>query len=87
MHRARRPLAERLIDQVQRNARQKGIENTDGIIDEGEPVECILAAIEREKSDLVILGSRGLSDFKGLMLGSVSHKVCQLAPCTCITVK
>ena len=35
----------------------------------------------------VVVGSRGLSEIRGLLLGSVSHKVCQLAPCTCVTVK
>ena len=30
---------------------------------------------------------RSLSDLKGMLMGSVSHKVIQLAPCTCISVK
>jgi nucleotide-binding universal stress UspA family protein len=33
------------------------------------------------------MGSRGLSDLKGLMLGSISHKVANSAPCTVITVR
>ena len=37
--------------------------------------------------DAIVIGSRGLSDIKGLFLGSVSHKVGHLAECTCITVK
>jgi nucleotide-binding universal stress UspA family protein len=32
------------------------------------------------------VGSRGLSDLKGAFFGSVSHKVCHQAHCTCITV-
>ncbi len=31
--------------------------------------------------------SRGLSDLRGLVPGSVSHKVNALAGCTCITVR
>jgi nucleotide-binding universal stress UspA family protein len=34
-----------------------------------------------------VLGSRGLSEPKALFLGSVSHKVANLAECTCVTVK
>ncbi len=56
-------------------------------LEEGEPVERILACAADEKADLIVLGSRGLSDLKGLMMGSVSHKVSQLAKCTCVTVK
>lgn len=37
--------------------------------------------------DCVVMGSRGLSELQGLFLGSVSHKVANHAPCTCITVK
>jgi nucleotide-binding universal stress UspA family protein len=32
------------------------------------------------RSELIIMGSRGLSDVQGLLLGSVTHKVIQLAP-------
>jgi nucleotide-binding universal stress UspA family protein len=37
--------------------------------------------------DTIVMGSRGLSDLKGLLFGSVSHKVAERAPCTCITVR
>jgi len=38
-------------------------------------------------SDMIVMGSRGLSDLAGLLVGSVSHKVTNMAPCTCITVR
>lgn len=31
-------------------------------------------------ADLIVMGSRGLSDVQGILLGSVTHKVIQLAP-------
>ena len=37
--------------------------------------------------DMIVMGCRGLSEIEGLLLGSVSHKVNQLAPCTCVTVR
>ena len=37
--------------------------------------------------DLIVMGSRGLSDLKGMLLGSVSHKVVQLADCPCLLVR
>ena len=47
----------------------------------------ILEFADRHNIDGIVMGSRGLSDFKGLLLGSVSHKVGHLAKCTCITVR
>jgi nucleotide-binding universal stress UspA family protein len=52
---------------------------------EGSPVERILLAAE--DADMIFLGSRGLSGAKGLLMGSVSHKVANLADRTCVTVK
>lgn len=38
-------------------------------------------------ADTIVVGSRGLSDLGGSLLGSVSHKVAHLASCTCIVVR
>jgi nucleotide-binding universal stress UspA family protein len=42
---------------------------------------------EREKVKLIVLGSRGLSEFRGMLLGSVSSKVVQHAGCPVLVVK
>jgi nucleotide-binding universal stress UspA family protein len=52
----------------------------------GDPADEIVKSAEENASDCIVLGSRGLGDFGGLLLGSVSHKVNHSAPCTCITV-
>ena len=41
---------------------------------DGDPAERILEHAEREGADCIVLGSRGLSDVKGLILGSVLRK-------------
>ena len=54
---------------------------------EGDPADCILETAAREKADMIVIGSRGLSNLKSLLVGSVSHKVSHLADCTCVSVK
>lgn len=39
----------------------------------------IVGQAKDEGADLIVMGSRGLSDIAGLFLGSVAHKVLQLA--------
>ncbi len=41
----------------------------------------------RWKADLILIGSRGLSDIKGFLLGSVSRQVASMAPCSVMVVK
>lgn len=52
----------------------------------GDPAAEIVASAKESESDCVVIGSRGLGDFGGLLLGSVSHKVNHSVPCTCTTV-
>ncbi len=54
---------------------------------EGDPAEEIINTAKRKQIDLIVIGSRGLGRFSKAVMGSVSTKVCNHAPCTCITVK
>lgn len=87
VHAALEHVGEQLLEKAKEVAKLKGVADVSTRIDEGDPVECIIGCAEREKADLIVMGSRGLSDLKGLMIGSVSHKVGHLAECTCVTVK
>ena len=62
-------------------------ENITSRVETGDPADRILECVDKENIDCVVMGSRGLNDIKGLFLGSVSHKVANRAPCTCIAVK
>ena len=47
----------------------------------GEPAKTILAVAAAEGIDHIVMGSRGLSPIKEIMMGSVSENVLQAAPC------
>jgi nucleotide-binding universal stress UspA family protein len=53
----------------------------------GNPIEQIVTLVEQEKADLIIIGSRGLSGWKALLLGSVSQGVVHHAPCPVLVVR
>lgn len=48
---------------------------------EGTPAEAITAYASRQRAPLIVMGSRGLSPFKEIFLGSVSERVLRSASC------
>ncbi|MFC0336948.1 Nucleotide-binding universal stress protein, UspA family [Kushneria avicenniae] len=52
----------------------------------GHPDQTIVAMARELDVEVIVMGSRGLSDMKGLVVGSVSHKVSHVAHCTVITL-
>jgi nucleotide-binding universal stress UspA family protein len=80
-------MGERLLGDARRRAAEHGARNVQTLAADGNPARAILARAQDLAADMVVLGSRGLGDAQGLLLGSVSHKVAHLATCTCVTVK
>ena len=56
------------------------------IVRMGQPAEVILEEATSLGVEAIVMGSRGMSDLRSLVIGSVSHKVMHVAPCTVITV-
>ena len=52
----------------------------------GSPAEVIVTTAEQEKTDLIVMGARGLGPIKERLLGSVSHRVLTTAPCAKLIV-
>jgi len=80
-------VGEQILNSARETAREHGVKDIHTDSGSGDPAHRILDHAKRCKADALVLGSRGLGELKGLMLGSVSHKVLQLAECTCIAVK
>jgi nucleotide-binding universal stress UspA family protein len=85
--RFREAVGRRLMETATRKARQSGVNTVQTLIEDGDPADAILRVAGGHHADMIVMGSRGQSEAKSLLLGSVSHKVAHLAECTCVTVK
>ena len=82
-------LADKVVEQATGRLEEHGVDadRIRVVFKNGQPVKRILETVQDEGADLVVIGSRGLSDLAGALEGSVSHRVAHLAPCSVITVK
>jgi nucleotide-binding universal stress UspA family protein len=79
--------ADYLVEQARQSAQERGVEDIDSRAVLGNPAEEVIDYARARKADLIICGSRGLGRLKGLLLGSTSHKIAQLAECSCLTIR
>lgn len=84
---ANKGAGDKIANEAAARARKNGLARVRTEVAAGNPADHIVELATSEGADMVFLGSRGLSDIKGLLVGSVSHKVMHLAPCTCVAVK
>lgn len=82
MHLERRKL---LVD-VEKLLTEEGIQYEVKFL-HGEPGPTIVDHANREKYELVVIGSRGLNTLQEMVLGSVSHKVAKRVAAPVLIVK
>jgi nucleotide-binding universal stress UspA family protein len=68
-------------------AKELGCKKVETLVEIGDPARKIVAMAEERNVDMIVMGTRGLGDWKSLLLGSVSHKVTNHSKCTCVTVR
>jgi nucleotide-binding universal stress UspA family protein len=78
---------EKVIEEALEEARHDGVPDIKSEVLEGNPARRIIAFAERVEADAIVMGCRGHGDIEGLLLGSVSHKVSNLAKCTVVAVR
>ena len=74
------------VERVAEKLAESGIEAT-GIAHEDSAAVAIVAEATRLPADLIVMGTRGLTGVKHLVLGSVAERVARTAPCPVLTVK
>jgi len=80
-------IADALIRDARERAEQAGLGRVYATWEAGQPGHRILAYAKRNGIDGIIMGARGLGTLAGLLVGSVSHKVQNMARCSVITVR
>ena len=86
-----------LIEQLQEKAktfletcRQEALKNNiliESMIKQGDPAQIIIEIANSRNYDLIITGSRGMSAFKELLLGSVALKIMHHVHCPVMIVR
>jgi len=80
--------AQAWLSQVKEKANEYNVElKVEFIVDPTSIIGAIVEHAERENIDLIVIGSRGLTGFRKLLLGSVASGVVTYAHCPVLVVK
>jgi nucleotide-binding universal stress UspA family protein len=79
-------LAQQTLHEAEQQARRAGVMSAKTLVTWGDPAQKIVETIRLEHIDAVVVGRRGHGQLSGLLLGSVSQKLCSLASCVVIVV-
>ncbi|HTT34434.1 MAG TPA: universal stress protein [Thermoplasmata archaeon] len=76
-----------LVERAVGRAKEGGLTTVDGVCLEGVIVDELLGFLDAHRPDLLIMGSRGLSTAKRLLLGSVSDAVVHHVKCPVLLIR
>lgn len=77
----------KVIARAAEQAKALGVKRLQTHLAQGEPARTIIRMAEALGVEVIVLGSRGLGNLAGLVMGSISHKVIHSAKCGVITVR
>ena len=80
------PQMSRVLERALEDARDAAVGlEVETVVREGAPAGVLLE--EAQDAELLVVGSRGLEGFRGLLLGSVSQECSHHAPCPVVIVR
>jgi nucleotide-binding universal stress UspA family protein len=85
--RTRRDAALKWLAPIEEAARKKGIRLKAEVLDGDSEAQVIIDYAKKNSVDLIVIGSKGLSKFKRLLLGSVTNAVLGHAPCPVMVIR
>ncbi len=81
-----RKVGEEILSEGKKVVKTEGVP-VESVLKEGHIVEEILKTAKEGNYDLIVMGARGISKIKEILLGSVSYGVTAHAPCPVLVVK
>jgi nucleotide-binding universal stress UspA family protein len=79
--------AKKVLEEAEQYLKKEKIEHSLGSILGSNPSRALINVAKHEDFDLIIVGSRGLSNVASFLLGSVSRQVVSKAHCDVLVVK
>jgi nucleotide-binding universal stress UspA family protein len=76
-----------LLEEAKEDATIAGVTKVETFARQGDAADAILDVAEEQRSDLIVVGNRGMTGAKRFVLGSVPNKVSHHAPCSVLIVR
>ncbi len=76
-----------VLQQAKSDAESAGLGQVETFARQGDAADAILDVAEEQRSDLIVVGNRGMTGAKRFLLGSVPNKVSHHAPCSVLIVR
>jgi universal stress protein A len=79
--------AQAQLDRLREKAAAEGVSRVSTLLSHDSPAAAIVDTAAQIGADLIVMGTRGRTGMKHVLLGSVAERVVRLAPCDVLTVK
>jgi nucleotide-binding universal stress UspA family protein len=76
-----------LLESAKQEAETAGVSQTETFARIGDAADAILDVAEEQRSDLIVVGNKGMTGATRFLLGSVPNKVSHHAPCSVLIVR
>jgi nucleotide-binding universal stress UspA family protein len=76
-----------LLQTAANQARSAGVSEVDTVARVGDAADAIIDVAEEQRSDLIVIGNKGMTGATRFLLGSVPNKVSHHAPCSVMIVR
>jgi nucleotide-binding universal stress UspA family protein len=76
-----------LLEDASGEAHSVGVQDVQTFARQGDAADAILDVAEEQRTDLIVVGNKGMTGAKRFLLGSVPNKVSHHAPCSVLIVR